>query len=75
MKTANITAFTPLSISTPTWLMITAASSEPATPPSWNLPKVILPRAYPTASDRNSADSGDFWKMACNQSIGTSCKA
>jgi hypothetical protein len=43
MNSANITAFTPLSICTPTWLTITAASSEPPTPPSWNLPKRIWP--------------------------------
>jgi hypothetical protein len=43
MNTANITDFTPLSIVTPAWLMTTAASSDPPTPPSWNLPKLICP--------------------------------
>jgi hypothetical protein len=43
MNRANSTAFTPESISTPTWLTMHATSSEPATPPSWNLPNLILP--------------------------------
>ena len=59
MNSAKSTALTPLSMETPSWLNSTATSSEPATPPSWNLPNWNLPIQKPIASERNSRISGD----------------
>ncbi len=43
MNSANSTALMPESMVTPTWLISTAASSDPATPPNWNDPNLNLP--------------------------------
>lgn len=43
MNSAKSTDLMPLSMLMPIWLMTTATSSEPATPPSWNLPNWMLP--------------------------------